>query len=176
MKLEALPNEAPNNGCKAETGCRRNTILLAITRFTLRCAIAFLSMCEGKPQPTAEEPEVTNETRMAYASFDQQVDCQCTSCKCELIVTAFRLSRLWPNHNGRISDVMRDFYAVSEPFTSTEIQLLDTHDEDYIRSHYPALAPRIKTEIALRNAYNPQLSGRTDGRPRGLFCTTATRH
>jgi hypothetical protein len=61
---------------------------------------------------------------------------------------------------------------VCEPFTPTETALLDTNDEEYIRTAYPSLAAKVQKEIEERNK-NDFL---TEGRQRGLFCTAATRH
>ena len=136
-------------------------------------------MSSRAPQrhPVEEEPERTetlNEARMAFATLQHQVNCQCTSCKCELIVTAFRLKLVSPNPpcSGECSNEVREFYAVYEPFTSTEIGLLNTDDEEYIRETYPAVARQAQKEIEAR--YLNHVHG--EGRVRGMFCTAATRH
>jgi hypothetical protein len=114
-----------------------------------------------------------NEMKMAFASLDHQLNCQCASCECELILTAFREELLQPRcwctaENSR----HKRFYAVCIPFTPTEIKLLDTNDAEYIEDTYPTLASRIEKEIETGYLNDTLL----EGRKRGMFCIAATRY
>ncbi len=140
----------------------------------MRCALASLALWKHRRHSDAdqeiEKTKATSEARMAFATINQQVDCMCTSCKSELIVTAFREDHVWPH--GEHSERDREFYAVCEPFTRTEIGLLDTNDEEHIRENYPRLARLVREEIESR--YLNRVDA--DGRVRGMFCAAATRH
>ena len=175
MKNEELTTKDSTNASTSETERPGNTILVAIAKFFLRCAIVPLTMCINTRQSAAdvelETVKPTNAMKMAVKSFNHQAECLCTSCECELIVTAFReefLKPKWRSGNVSSNDVGL-YYAICEPFTPTEIELLDTNDGDCIRRSYPTLAPRIQTEIETR--YLNDLR-----RHRGMFCTSATRH
>jgi hypothetical protein len=114
-----------------------------------------------------------NEMKMAFASLDHELNCQCASCECELILTAFREELLQPRcwctaENSR----HKRFYAVCIPFTPTEIKLLDTNNAEYIEDTYPTLASRIEKEIETGYLNDTLL----EGRKRGMFCTAATRY
>jgi hypothetical protein len=109
-----------------------------------------------------------NKARMTYATVDQQAKCLCTSCLCELLVTALRKELVFSNLPDTYdwSEKVTEFYAVTEPFTATEIELLDTDDEEQIRRTYPIVAQQIKEEIESR-----YLNGAlADGRVRGMLC------
>jgi hypothetical protein len=156
----------------------RNSIFAAIAKLALRFALASLTLCTSRRRAETKQNirgiEDINEARMAYATINQQVECLCTSCTCELVVTAFREDLVFSKDPGGAerSDKAREFYAVCEPFTSTEIELLETNDEEHIRRMYPALASRVQNEIEAR--YLDRSHG--DNRVRGKFCTDATRH
>jgi hypothetical protein len=156
----------------------RNSIFAAIAKLAVRCALASLALCTRQRRPQAKQEirrtEDINEARMAYETVNQQAECLCTSCICELLVTALREDLVFSKDPGGVecSDKTREFYAVCEPFTSTEMELLDTNDEEHIRRMYPALASRVQKEIEAR--YMNQ--SHCDGRGRGMFCTDATRH
>jgi len=173
MKIAALPTKTPNNRCHTETERRRSIVLRAIAALALRFALASLKLWAPRRNPV-ETDEALNQARMAFATINQQMDCQCTSCKCELIVTAFREELVWPNPSciGECSDEAREFRAVCEPFTSTEIELLETLDEEYIRRTYPAVARRVQEEIEARHLNSIHCAERV----RGMSCTAATRH
>jgi hypothetical protein len=108
-----------------------------------------------------------NKARMTYATVDQQAKCLCTSCLCELLVTALREELVFSNLPDTYdwSEKVTEFYAVTEPFTATEIELLDTDDEEHIRRTYPIMAQQIKQEIESRYL-NRALA---DGRVRGML-------
>jgi hypothetical protein len=175
MKSEFLPTKASTNARTSENERPRHTMLRAIAKFALRCATAPLTMCISTRQSAAndevETVEVTNAMKMAVAICNQQAECLCTACECELIVTALRANFLKPKWRfGNVSsNDVELYYAICEPFTPTEIELLDTNDGDYIRRSYPALAPRIQKETETR--YLNDLR-----RHRGMFCTSVTRH
>jgi hypothetical protein len=167
MKSECLTTKASTNA--------GHTILRTIAEFALRCATAPLTMCliarRSAAHDELETVEVTNAAKMAVASFNDQAECLCTSCECEMILTVFRkkfLKPKWRFSNVSSNDVSL-YYAICEPFTPTEIELLDTNDGEYIRRSYPSLAPRIQKEIETR--YLNDLH-----RHRGMFCTSITRH
>jgi hypothetical protein len=174
MKSE-LATKDSSNARTSESERPRRAILRTIAKFVARCVTASLTMRINTRRSVADDEletiEVTNAVKMAVESFHQQAECLCTSCECELIVTAFReefLKPKWRFDNVSSNDVAL-YYAICEPFTPTEIELLDTNDGDYIRRSYPALAPRIQKEIETR--YLNDLR-----RHRGMFCTSATRH
>jgi hypothetical protein len=170
MKIAALPTKTPDNRCHTETERPRNIVLRAIATLALRFALASLKLWEPRRNPVKiETDEALNQARMAFATINQQMDCQCTSCKCELIVTAFREELVWPSE---CSDEAREFHAVCEPFTSTEIELLETLDEEYISRTYPAVGRRVQEEIEARHLNSIRCAERV----RGMFCTAATRH
>jgi hypothetical protein len=177
MKIETLPTGEHITRNRGLAGFR-STILRAVAKFALRCALASLApRWHAEPSAVKENPEtneVFSKALMAKASFHQQLHCDCTSCRCELIVTAFREELVCPTLHAVPIARMKSgiFHAVCEPFTSTEIELLNTNDEEYIESAYPNLAHRIQKEIEAR--YRNQ--AHTGGRERGMFCTTATRH
>jgi hypothetical protein len=177
LTSEALPTDAlsgPNTGLDRAN----NSIFAAAAKLALRCALASLALCTRRRQSQAKEEirrtEALTDARMAYATINQQAECLCTSCRCELLVTAFRDDFVFSKdpEGAECSDKAREFYAVCEPFTSTEIELLDTNDEEHIRRIYPALAGRVQKEIEAR-----YLNGsHRDGCVRGMLCTDATRH
>jgi hypothetical protein len=175
MKSEESTTKDCTNARTFENERPRHSILRAIAQFALSCATApltkYMSTRRSAADDELETVEPTNAMRMAVASFKHQVECLCTSCECELIVTAFREEFLKPKwrFSNESSNAIGLYYAICEPFTPTEIDLLDTNDGDYIRRSYPTLAPRIQTEIETR--YLNDLR-----RHRGVFCTSATRH
>jgi hypothetical protein len=156
----------------------RNSMLHAVAVFVIRCALASLSRWT-RPQRQSPAKEIhrtkaVNGARMAFATFDQQLQCDCSSCTCELLVTAFREDLVFvsPITDADCSPKFKHFCVVCEPFTPAEIALLDANDEEYIRSAYPGLAAQVQKEINDRN----NKGFLTEGRQRGLFCTAATRH
>jgi hypothetical protein len=143
----------------------------AVPSPALRFASAPLKLWPPQRHIVTEEPERTaalNKARMIYATGDQQAKCLCTSCLCELLVTALREELVFSNLPDTYdwSEKVTEFYAVTEPFTATEIELLDTDDEEHIRRTYPIMVQEIKKEIESR-----YLNGAlADGRVRGMLC------
>jgi hypothetical protein len=176
MKNEALPIKAP--AFHPETEHLRHSVARVLTKLAHRCG----SLChrmgmllrrssaqDGEPscssvQQESDKIELANLMKMLFASFHQQTTCECKSCECELMVTALREEFLFSESSPKD----RHLQAIYEPFTATEAQLIDTNDEEYIRSAYPALASRIQDEI--------EAGYGDDRRLRGLSCTAATRH
>ena len=168
---------SPAKATGTEPKLPKDSIFHALTRLFIRGALACLNLCTGsRPSQTENDPQrakVINEIRMAYASLDHQLECQCTFCRNEVLITDLRL-HLLPICDDNLTD-FGTFLATCEPFTATEIELLDSNDEEYIRSAYPGLAARIQEQIDERRANYPQSQG-ISTRLRGMYCQMATRH
>ena len=157
MKSEELATKDRSNARTSENERPRHALLRTVAKFALRCATAPLTKYISTQQSTVDDEfktvEPTNLMKMAVASFKHQMECLCTSCECELIVTAFReefLKPKWRFSNESSNDVSL-YYAICEPFTPTEIDLLDTNDGEYIRRSYPhlPLVYKQKSKLAI---------------------------
>jgi hypothetical protein len=93
METENVPAN-PTNVAEIGRESARNSILRAVAVFAIRCALASLSLWT-RPQRRSPAKEIhrtkaVNGARMALATLDQQLYCDCSSCSCEILVTAFR--------------------------------------------------------------------------------------
>jgi len=176
MTIQPLPTKAPT--FHPETKDLRYSVARVVTKLAHRCSGLCHRVCillrlssaqDGEPSSSSVKHEddktaLANLMKSLFASFHQQLKCECKSCECELTVTALREDFLFSESSPKD----RHLQAIYEPFTATEVQLLDTNDEEYIRSAYPALASRIQDEA--------EAGYGNDRRLRGLYCTAATRH
>jgi hypothetical protein len=164
-----------------DTNRNRNFISRTVTRLAISCALACLTLCMRLSGPAVHiqnhSARSSASDMMAKATLDQQLNCRCNACTRELIVTGLRVTHVFTNapSSDEDADDWRWQNAVCEPFTSTEMRLLDTNDEDYIRSAFPALGSVIGEEIAARQRTGSS-SLALQQRPRGLSCDVATFH
>jgi hypothetical protein len=179
MKTE-LPSSQRDRG--SEMKRNQNFISRTVSKLALLCAHACLTVYKRlQPIPTQVQNGSTQSSAYAamwsHLTWDHQKQCHCSTCKCEVLVTALRLIHIFaeaPVDHKRPND-WRCFHAICEPFTTTEMELLNTKDEEHIEDAYPTLAPVILTEIAARHrtgSPSPALQQRI----RGLSCDVATFH
>jgi len=176
MTIQPVPTKTPT--FHLGTKDLRYSVARVVTKFVHRCSGLCHRVCillrlsstqDGEPSSASVKHEddktaLANLIKLLFASFHQQTTCECKSCECELTVTALREDFLFSESSPKD----RHIQAIYEPFTATEVQLLDTNDEEHIRSAYPALASRIQDEV--------EAGYGNDRRLRGLYCTAATRH
>ena len=112
---------------------------------------------------------------MAVAALKRQLQCQCDRCRLEIIVTYLRTEHLF--REAPAGDVDPNDWiwssSVCEPFTTLEMALFETDDEEFIRRAFPVLASLIEKEINAR--YEDCLWGPPE-HLRGLLCANVTYH
>jgi len=180
MKTESASTHVDNDN--EDTTRHQNFISRTVTKLALNCALACLTLCkrlQGSAVLHIQDHSVSSSASdmMAKVTLEQQLRCQCGTCTRELIVTGLRVGHVFANApcSDEDADDWRWENAVCEPFTPTEIKLLDTNDEDYIRSAFPALGSVIAEEIAARHRTSSS-SLALQQRLRGLSCDAATFH
>src|SRR6516225_1782674 len=150
MTIQPLPTKAPT--FHPETKDLRYSVARVVTKLAHRCSGLCHSVCillrlssaqDGESSSSSVKHEddktaLANLMKSLFASFHQQLKCECKSCECELTVTALREDFLFSESSPKD----RHIQAIYKPFTATEVQLLDTNDEEYIRSVWLVMAGR----------------------------------
>ena len=174
MKTAYTPQPSYKRSITEDAERDSHFITRTVIRLAARCAIACLSLSKRLRGPIST-PVPNVQSSMATATLDHQEKCQCNSCKCELLVTDLRTTYLFANGPSRLDNPKewRQSNAVREPFTPTEMKLLDSKDLEYIEEVYPSLAPIMAQEIVVRRING---SSSQEQCPRGLFCDAATFH
>ena len=160
----------------------QNFISRTVSKLALLCAHACLTVYKRlQPFPTQVQNGSTQSSAFAtmwsYLTWDHQMQCQCSTCKSEVLVTDLRLIHIFADApvGHKHPDNWRCHHAICEPFTTTEMKLLTSKDEEHIEDAYETLAPVILTEIMARlrtGSPSPVLQQRL----RGLSCDAATFH